>query len=306
MFDGLNLMAEKEQGFRKMLEKSIVENIRIEHPVVLKGQYETAYSLLKDALDTGITPCLVGPPGVGKSLLARKVAEDTGRSFHEVFFDENVTPSRLIGSFDPALVVRSGRNISSFEPGPLIRAMVEGGLFVAHELNRATEFCQNSLIAPLEERHYHLFPLGMVKAQESFAFVATQNPIETSGTYRLSKVLVDRIGCWIRLTYPTKETELEIIKENTPAFGLPVSALDKIYEIVKATRESPVLEIPASPRSGIYLTRLVNKYIDRFETEDAAIRFFAPAVLAKEMKVRGEEGKTVSKVVDELIKKVLG
>jgi MoxR-like ATPase len=299
-------MAEKEQGFRKMLEKSIVENIRIEHPVVLKGQYETAYSLLKDALDTGITPCLVGPPGVGKSLLARKVAEDTARSFHEVFFDENVTPSRLIGSFDPALVVRSGRNISSFEPGPLIRAMVEGGLFVAHELNRATEFCQNSLIAPLEERHYHLFPLGMVKAQESFAFVATQNPIETSGTYRLSRVLVDRIGCWIRLTYPTKETELEILKENTPAFSLPVSALDKIYEIVKATRENPVLEIPASPRSGIYLTRLVNKYLDRFETEDAAIRFFAPAVLAKEMKVRGEEGKTVSKVVDDIIKKVLG
>lgn len=299
-------MAEKEQGFRKMLEKSIVENIRIEHPVVLKGQYETAYSLLKDALDTGITPCLVGPPGVGKSLLARKVAEDTARSFHEVFFDENVTPSRLIGSFDPALVVRSGRNISSFEPGPLIRAMVEGGLFVAHELNRATEFCQNSLIAPLEERHYHLFPLGMVKAQESFAFVATQNPIETAGTYRLSRVLVDRIGCWIRLTYPTKETELEILKENTPAFSLPVSALDKIYEIVKATRENPVLEIPASPRSGIYLTRLVNKYLDRFETEDAAIRFFAPAVLAKEMKIRGEEGKSVGKVVDEIIGKVLG
>jgi MoxR-like ATPase len=300
------LMTEKEQGFRKMLEKSIVENIRIEHPVVLKGQYETAYSLLKDALDTGITPCLIGPPGVGKSLLARKVAEDTARSFHEVFFDENVTPSRLIGSFDPALVVRSGRNISSFEPGPLIRAMVEGGLFVAHELNRATEFCQNSLIAPLEERHYHLFPLGMVKAQESFAFVATQNPIETSGTYRLSRVLVDRIGCWIRLTYPTKETELEILKENTPAFSLPVSTLDKIYEIVKTTRESSVLEIPASPRSGIYLTRLVNKYLERFESEDAAIRFFAPAVLAKEMKVRGEESKTVTKVVDEIIKKVLG
>ncbi len=299
------MMAEKEQGFRKMLEKSIVENIRIEHPVVLKGQYETAYSLLKDALDTGITPCLVGPPGVGKSLLARKVAEDTARSFHEVFFDENVTPSRLIGSFDPALVVRSGRNISSFEPGPLIRAMVEGGLFVAHELNRATEFCQNSLIAPLEERHYHLFPIGMVKAQESFAFVATQNPIETSGTYRLSKVLVDRIGCWIRLTYPTKETELEILKENTPAFSLPVRVLDKIYEIVKATRENTVLEIPASPRSGIYLTRLVNKYIKRFESEDDAIRFFAPSVLAKEMKVRGEEGKTVAKVVEEIIKKVL-
>jgi len=298
-------MAEKEQGFRKMLEKSIVENIRIEHPVVLKGQYETAYALLKDALDTGITPCLVGPPGVGKSLLARKVAEDTGRSFHEVFFDENVTPSRLIGSFDPALVVRNGRNVASFEPGPLIRAMVEGGLFVAHELNRATEFCQNSLISPLEERHYHLFPLGLIKAQESFAFVATQNPIETSGTYRLSRVLVDRIGCWIRLTYPTKETELEILRENTPAFSLPVSTLEKIYDLVRETRETPSLEIPASPRSGIYLTRLVNKYHERFENDNRAIRFFAPSVLGKEMKVR-EEGKTVTKVIEEILDRRLG
>jgi MoxR-like ATPase len=299
------MMAEREQGFRKMLEKSIVENIKIEHKVVLKGQYRIAYDLLKDSLDTGITPCLVGPPGVGKSLLARKVAEDTGRSFHEVFFDENVTPSRLIGSFDPALVVRNGRNITSFEPGPLIRAMVEGGLFVAQELNRATEFCQNSLIAPLEERHYHLFPIGMVKAHENFAFVSTQNPIETAGTYRLSKVLVDRMGSWIRLDYPTKENEMEIIKENTPAFALKESALDKIYDIVNMTRQTASLEIPASPRSGIFLTKLVNKYIDRFDSEDAAIRFFAPAVLSKEMRVR-EEGKTVNMVIEEIVAKRLG
>ncbi|MFH2111498.1 MAG: MoxR family ATPase [Candidatus Bathyarchaeota archaeon] len=299
------MMVEREQGFRKMLEKSIVENIKIEHQVVLKGQYQTAYDLLRDSLDTGITPCLVGPPGVGKSLLARKVAEDTGRTFHEVFFDENVTPSRLIGSFDPALVVRNGRNVSSFEPGPLIRSMVEGGLFVAQELNRATEFCQNSLISPLEERHYHLFPLGMIKAHENFAFVATQNPIETSGTYRLSKVLVDRIGCWIRLGYPNRETEMEIIRENTPAFSLPVSALDKIYDIVDETRHNPAFEVPASPRSGIFLTRLVNKYLSRFGDENAAIRFFAPAVLSKEMRVR-EEGKTISMLVDEIVERRLG
>lgn len=299
------MLAEKEQGFRKMLEKSIVENIKIEHKVILRGQYRTAYDLLKDSLDTGITPCLVGPPGVGKSLLARKVAEDTGRSFHEVFFDENVTPSRLIGSFDPALVVRNGRNISSFEPGPLIRAMVEGGLFVAQELNRATEFCQNSLIAPLEERHYHLFPIGMVKAHKNFAFVSTQNPIETAGTYRLSKVLVDRMGSWIRLDYPDKETEMAIIKENTPAFSLPESALNKIYDIVNATRNTASLEIPASPRSGIFLTKLVNKYIERFDGEDAAIKFFAPAVLSKEMRVR-EEGKTINMIIEEIVTKRLG
>ena len=182
--------------------------------------------------------------------------------------------------------------------------MVEGGLFVAQELNRATEFCQNSLIAPLEERHYHLFPIGMVKSHEDFAFVATQNPIETAGTYRLSKVLVDRMGSWIRLTYPSKETEMEIIRENTPAFSLPESALDKIYDIVNETRHTPSLEIPASPRSGIFLTKLVNKYIERFGEEDAAIRFFAPAVLSKEMRVK-EEGKTVNMIIEEIVEQRL-
>jgi MoxR-like ATPase len=289
-----------EQGFRELLQRSIVNGISIENAVVLKGQYRRAYDLLKDSIDAGVTPCLVGPPGVGKSLLARKIAEDSGRGFYEVFFDENMTPSRLIGTFDPALVVRKGRTVESFEPGPLMRAMVEGGLFVAHELNRATEFCQNSLIAPLEERHYHLYPFGMIKSSDNFAFVATQNPIETSGTYRLSRVLVDRIGCWIRIDYPSKETEIEILKVNVPAFNLPEDTLNKIYEIVSDTRGNPDLEIPASPRAGIYLTRLVDKYSKRFENKEEAIRFFAPSVLAKEMKSRNPQ-KTVKRVIQEIL-----
>ncbi len=302
----MDLMSDdSELGFRELLQKSIVDGIRIDIPVILKGQYRRAYDLLRDSIDAGVTPCLVGPPGVGKSLLARKVAEDTGRGFYEIFFDENMTPSRLIGAFDPALVVRRGRTVESFEPGPLIRAMVEGGLFVAHELNRATEFCQNSLIAPLEERHYHLYPFGMIKAEDDFAFVATQNPIETSGTYRLSRVLIDRIGVWIRMDYPSKETEIEILRVNAPAFDLPESVMNKIYEIVDDTRGNPDLEIPASPRSGIYLTRLVDRYRDKFEDEDAAIRFFAPSVLAKEMRVRNPD-KTVEGIIEEILEKRLG
>ena len=259
-----------ELGFRELLQKSIVDGIRIENKVILQGQYKTAYDLLRDAIDSNVTPCLVGPPGVGKSLLARKVSEDMGRGFYEVFFDENMTPSRLIGAFDPALVVRRGRTVESFEPGSLMRAMVEGGLFVAHELNRATEFCQNSLIAPLEERHYHLYPFGMVKAHDNFSFIATQNPVETSGTYRLSRVLVDRIGCWIRMDYPDKETEIEILKVNAPAFNLSNDVMEKIYNIVSETRNNPDLEIPASPRAGIYLTRMVDRFMDRFDDIDDA------------------------------------
>ena len=293
-----------ELGFRELLQKSIVDGIRIENKVILQGQYKIAYDLLKDAIDTNVTPCLVGPPGVGKSLLARKVSEDMGRGFYEIFFDENMTPSRLIGAFDPALVVRRGRTVESFEPGSLMRAMVEGGLFVAHELNRATEFCQNSLIAPLEERHYHLYPFGMVKAHENFSFIATQNPVETSGTYRLSRVLVDRIGCWIRMTYPDKDTEIEIIKVNAPAFKLSQDIMEKIYNIVSETRNNPDLEIPASPRAGIYLTRMVDRFMDRFDDIDDAISFYAKSVLAKEMRMRNPN-KTIEMVIDEILKKQL-
>jgi MoxR-like ATPase len=299
------MSGENQLGFRELLQRSIVDGIRINNPVILKGQYETAYALLRDSIDAGVTPCLVGPPGVGKSLLARKVAEDTARGFFEVFFDENMTPSRLIGAFDPALVVRRGRTVESFEPGPLMRSMVEGGLFVAHELNRATEFCQNSLIAPLEERHYHLFPFGMIKAHDNFAFIATQNPIETSGTYRLSRVLVDRIGCWIRLNYPSRETEIEILRVNAPAFDLSENALNRIYEVIQDTRENPDLEIPASPRAGIYLARLVDRYLKRFDDEESAIRFFAPSILAKEMKVRNS-GKSIQAIIDEILERRLG
>ncbi|HUV55157.1 MAG TPA: MoxR family ATPase [Candidatus Krumholzibacteriaceae bacterium] len=157
----------------------------------------------------------------------------------------------------------------------------------------------------MEERHYHLYPFGMIKASDNFAFVATQNPVETSGTYRLSRVLVDRIGCWIRMSYPTKETEIEILKVNAAAFDLPEAILNKIYEIVNDTRGNPDIEIPASPRAGIYLTRLVDKYGKRFEDEDSAIRFFAPSVLAKEMRARNPS-KSVEDVVEGILEMRLG
>ena len=98
---------------------------------------------------------------------------------------------------------------------------------------------------------------------------------------------------------------MEILRVNVPAYNLSESIVSKIYEIINETRYNKDLEIPASPRAGIFLTRLINKYIERFENQDEAIKYFAPSVLAKEMRVK-TPGKTVESVISEILQRYLG
>ncbi len=229
--------------------------------VVLEGQYKAAYELLEDAVAAGLTPIVVGPPGVGKSLLARKFARDTGRPFHEIFFDELLRPAYLIGSFDPAVVLHDGYSAEAFEKGHLLRAMEEGGIFLAQELNRAGEFCQNSLLEPLEERSYYVPRLGRVHAHERFAFIATANPSELAGTHQFSEALRDRLRVWIPLAYPDRSTELKIIKANCEPATLPGAVLEKIYAMVAAARREREHEMSVSIRAGISIARLAARHL---------------------------------------------
>jgi len=226
--------------------------------VVLKNQYEEAYETLDNAVNANITPALVGPPGIGKSLLARKYAQDTNRPFYEVFFDETIRPSSLVGYFDPAVTMKKGYTLEAFIPGPLSKAMSEGGIFLAQELNRATEYCQNTLLAPLEERRYYIPRLGHLGADDNFVLIAAMNPSELSGTYRLSEALKDRIGVWIPLTYPPRDVEIEIIKVNSPEYSLPEAVFEVVYCIVNRARGSKDID-PPSIRDGIAIARMIGE-----------------------------------------------
>jgi len=231
--------------------------------IILEGQYSLAYELLEDAVAVGLTPILIGPPGVGKSLLARKFAVDTQRPFYEIFFDELLRPGYLVGSFDPALMLQKGFIQEAFDAGPLLQAMVEGGVFLAQEINRASEFCQNSLLEPLEERSYYVPRIGRVHAQEHFIIIATANPAELAGTHRISEALRDRLRVWIPLTYPDMETELKIIALHCGQALLDEDVLQRVYAIVKAVRESSDLKAPASIRAGISIAKLALRHIER-------------------------------------------
>jgi len=247
------------------IKKSIKEATQREREIkiVLKGQYKEAFELLMDSENAELTPAIIGPPGVGKTLLCRYYALKTRRKFYWMTFDESTKPSHLIGVFNPAIVLSKGWCIEAFEPGPLTLAMIEGGIFVANELNRASEYTQNVLLEPLEEKSYYIPHLGRIIASKGFFFIATLNPQEYYGVHRLSEALLDRIQ-----------------------YDLPSDILEKIYVIVKLTRENEQIMKPASIRSSIAMARLIALYLKNNDYDDEKLAKIAFSVLLGSIKVK--------------------
>jgi len=250
-------------AFQDRLAVASTEKVRM----VIREQYKDAFDILQDCENANLIPAIIGPPGVGKTLLLRAYAQKTNRLFEWVTGDEGVRPSHLIGSFNPALVLNKGFSLDSFEPGPLLRAMVFGGVFGLNEGNRLPEYVQNSLLEPFEEFSVSVQRLGRIKAHDGFFPVLTMNPDEMAGAHRLSEAFRDRVRVWIKLGYPRKETEIEIIRVNCPEYKLTDHVLDSIYSLVSATRTNADIEVPASIRAGISIARLAAEMSRREKRE---------------------------------------
>lgn len=302
---------QKQLSLKELFEKSLISQKEEKLEIVLTGQYEQALDLMFEADASNLYPILVGPPGIGKTTLCRYYAqtraEITGNdSFEWITFDESTKPAHLIGSFNPATTIQKGFSFEAFNPGPLIKAMLNGGLFLANEVNRATEYTQNSLLEPLEEKTLSVPHIGRVKASPGFFFIGAMNPSELVGTHRLGEALKDRFNVWIELDYPDKKTEMKIIEHNNPYYKIEESILEKIYLIINRTRTHHQIQTPASLRSGIALARLtgVAQKRNKAEEPNKILRNLASNVLFGA--IQAKPGVKSKDVISNIISQVLG
>ncbi len=226
---------------------------------------------------TGGHVLLEGVPGLAKTMAIRTVAETIATSFQRIQFTPDLLPADVIGT------MIYNQKSGNFEPrhGPIF-----ANLILADEVNRAPAKVQSALLEAMQEKQV-TFGGQTFALDEPFLVMATQNPIEQEGTYPLPEAQVDRFMLKVKIGYPSREEEKEIMRRFASGEEIPIDAItdpatilqarsdiarlymddkigDYIVDLVHASRQPaeyklpelvPLIEYGASPRASIYLAQ---------------------------------------------------
>jgi len=279
----------------KEIEK-IAESIAERFKIVGRRQELEAILLAKRI---GRPVLIEGPVGVGKTTLAKAIASYFQQKFIRIDGDERFDEYKLVGYFEPQLVLKKGWNWESFIPGPLTKAMLEGGILFINEINRLSESAQNVLIPALDEGIIEIPKLGEIQARDGFWVIATLNPEEYVGVTPIGEALRDRF-IWVKLDYQSEEEEIEITRIRA---NVPEEIAQIAVTITRATRRHPDVRRGASVRGAIDLARLI--YVSGNISLEKLKKL---AIIALGTKIEVSEGseKTPEEIISEIVEEIYG
>lgn len=264
-----NNMEERNQNPRTDLTEFMesISQVRAEVKKIIVGQDSTVDMLIAAVLADGHI-LIEGVPGIAKTLIAKIIARTISADFARIQFTPDLMPSDILGTS----VYNMKTSEFEFNRGPVF-----SNIILIDEINRAPAKTQSALFEAMEERQVTVDETTY-KMDEPFTVIATQNPIEHEGTYKLPEAQLDRFIFKIEMGYPTNEEEIKILldlhsrknindlnliqsvftkaklktyRESVRSIHLDEKVANYITQIVSRTRNSSDLYLGGSPRASI-------------------------------------------------------